>query len=277
MQKFNKENSFWYIFFLGFLVLIATSIGQMFSLPFFNNLIFSIIIPIIIPMGLMGYHAFFTLNIRRGLFLIVFAGLVGWFFEIIGLKYRTFFGGQYIYNTTIPLILDVPYAVVIFWSFFIYFGYTFTTSFLYWSHKDKPNKDNHKLFLLFVLILMDGLTVTAIDLFMDPIQAKAGTWTWLQGGAYFGVPIGNFVGWFTVTVIVTSIFRIFEYFFPQKSTGANKKFFLIPVIGYIILAFYYTANAIYFELYGLIVVGLFLMLSMVTANLFYYFNSSKPS
>jgi putative membrane protein len=124
---------------------------------------------------------------------------------------------------------------------------------------------------------MDGVIVTVIDLFMDPIQVQAGTWTWLHGGVYFGVPFGNFVGWFTVTIIVTTIFRFFEYFFPQKTMAPNKSFFLMPVIGYIILAFYYAVNAIYFGLHSLAVIGLLLMLSIAVLNLFFYFKSLKLS
>jgi uncharacterized membrane protein len=52
-------------------------------------------------------------------------------------------------------------------------------------------------------------------------------WAWLDGGPYFGVPIGNFVGWFVVTVLVTGLFRLFEYYKPQQDLLLSKSIFLL--------------------------------------------------
>ena len=38
------------------------------------------------------------------------------------------------------------------------------------------------------------------DLSLDPLRATVeNRWIWISGGSYFGVPLGNFVGWFMVT------------------------------------------------------------------------------
>lgn len=270
MSKFIKENFFWFIFVFGSIILCFIGIADLFHWSFTDNFIFKLIIPLVLPLLLLIFHSFYILNIYRGLFLIVLAGSVGLFFEVIGLQYGTFFGGQYLYNKAMPAIFNVPYAVIIFWAFFIYTGYAISTSFLYWLRKDKPNKYNKKIFLLFLLVLFDGFIVTAIDFFMDPIQVNSGVWSWPQGGLYFGVPLGNFFGWFIVTIIVTSVFRLFEYFFPQKSPILKESFFLVPVIGYIILTFYYAVSAIYLGLYSLTIIGLFLMLPIPLINLFFW-------
>jgi putative membrane protein len=34
------------------------------------------------------------------------------------------------------------------------------------------------------------------DLFLDPLAVASGAWSWPEGGAWFGVPIGNLAGWF---------------------------------------------------------------------------------
>jgi hypothetical protein len=53
--------------------------------------------------------------------------------------------------------------------------------------------------------------MTAWDVVMDPGMARAGKWTWENGGPYFGVPFQNFIGWIattlTIYLVVALIFR----------------------------------------------------------------------
>jgi putative membrane protein len=45
-------------------------------------------------------------------------------------------------------------------------------------------------------------TMTAWDVVMDPGQTRAGSWVWEAGGAYFGVPLQNFMGWMVTTLTI---------------------------------------------------------------------------
>lgn len=48
--------------------------------------------------------------------------------------------------------------------------------------------------------VMGAFAMTALDLASDPMQSTVlGDWIWRNGGAYFGVPIHNFIGWFVAT------------------------------------------------------------------------------
>jgi putative membrane protein len=51
---------------------------------------------------------------------------------------------------------------------------------------------NHRFFFIFqsavLLVLMDGV--------LDPGAAFLGFWIWPEGGAYYGVPLSNYAGWF---------------------------------------------------------------------------------
>jgi putative membrane protein len=51
-------------------------------------------------------------------------------------------------------------------------------------------------------VVIAAMAMTAWDTVMDPGKARAGVWTWDQGGAYFGVPVHNYLGWITTTVTV---------------------------------------------------------------------------
>ncbi len=101
---------------------------------------------------------------------------------------------------------------------------------------------------------------------MDPVAVKFGSWKWIGGGSYFGVPIGNFIGWFIVTIMVVGIFRTYEYFFPKKEATFNKSIFIIPVLGYGIMSISYFFLALNFN-YTLAIIGSVFMLPQVIFNL----------
>ena len=137
-------------------------------------------------------------------------------------------------------------------------------------NKDKPSKRRGDARWLPLLILLDGLIVVAIDLFMDPLQLEAGNWTWLGGGTYYGVPIGNFVGWFAVTIISTGIFRAFEYFAPQKPAKIDKSVFLISVIFYGVLCLAFLSIALKIQLPELALTGFLAMFPITIVNLTFF-------
>jgi len=124
--------------------------------------------------------------------------------------------------------------------------------------------------LLLLTILLDGWFVLVIDLFMDPLEVWKGAWTWVNGGPYFGVPIGNFVGWFTVAVLSSGIFRSLEYFFPKKELKFDKSIFIIPVILYGLVALSLLGMALQFQMYELGILGSLLMVPTVLFNLFLF-------
>jgi putative membrane protein len=52
-----------------------------------------------------------------------------------------------------------------------------------------------------------ALWMTAIDLVVDPLAAnQLGYWRWAQPGAYYGIPLHNFIGWFVVSFIIFGMF-----------------------------------------------------------------------
>ncbi len=223
---------------------------------------------LISPVVLILVHAITTLTLKRAVILLTLAMSVGLTMEYIGLTYGTFFGGPYIYKMQ-PGLFGVPWYVICYWAVFIYTGYALTNSFLYWLIKDKPSRHGRSILLIILCILADGYFVTAIDLFMDPVSVHAGNWIWVEGGQYFGIPVGNFVGWFIVTVTVTSVFRLYEYFNPLRKRNVDQRIYLLPVLGYGLLATMYAVSAIKFDLL-LTVVGLVWMMPQVGLNLYAY-------
>ena len=54
---------------------------------------------------------------------------------------------------------------------------------------------------------------------MDPLMVQSGRWVWEVNGAYFGVPVHNFIGWWATTFVT---FGLFLLLFPaQKEVPAQ--------------------------------------------------------
>ena len=126
-----------------------------------------------------------------------------------------------------------------------------------------------------MLILLDSLAVTAIDIIMDPVIVnspdwKIISWEWTNGGSYFGVPLGNFVGWFIVAMIVSTTYRSFEYMATSNPTSLERHFYILPVIGYGVLILGFCIKALELQLYEVAFIGLSVSLPLVIINFFLF-------
>lgn len=66
------------------------------------------------------------------------------------------------------------------------------------------------------------------DLTVDPISSTLqGLWVWHNPGAYFGIPISNYFGWFMVVYIIFQIFSIYlnkyDHITEKKAFDLSKK------------------------------------------------------
>jgi uncharacterized membrane protein len=260
-----KIKFLWILFFTTVLASLVNIIGILFGssnlqIDYYNSLL------LYIPVAALILHSIWTLSFFRGVLFMLIACFTGFIFEYIGLKHGILFGGNYIYSSEGIKFFTVPLNVILYWCVFIYTGYCITNSFLYWLNKDKPSKSKKNIFLLPFLIFSDSLIVVAIDLFMDPLQVKAGSWTWTDGGFYFNIPIGNFIGWILVTIISVGLFRIYEYFKPISFDKKLKPVFLIPVLGYGLLYLNFLSLALKIGMLSLAFIGSITMLPVFIAN-----------
>lgn len=265
----NKEKLLWKIFFFILFLSAIQIIGLLMGVQLDELYPTFKLIFLGVPIILIVLHSFITLSPMRGTFFLLLAAALGFTSEYFGLKYGQFFGTYYMYSPQIT-VFTVPLQVIFYWAVFIYTGYCITNSFLFWQRIKKPQYRLKNGWLLIVSILSDGLIVLAIDLFMDPLEVRQGAWTWINGGPYFGVPIGNFIGWFVVAILASGLFRSFEYFFPLKEIKYDRSIFIIPVLLYGIVALSLLGMAIHFQMYELGVLGSLLMVPTVLLNLFLF-------
>ncbi len=109
-----------------------------------------------------------------------------------------------------------------------------------------------------------GVVMTAWDLVMDPFMVAAGHWVWDTNGAYFGIPLQNFWGWW-LTVFVT--FALYKLFSPKTENRGESHFdrwamasYLISMVGAVLASLTVTSGS-------LALIGLFAMLPWPVAGL----------
>jgi putative membrane protein len=67
-------------------------------------------------------------------------------------------------------------------------------------------------------LALGAAALTAWDLFLDPQMVGEGYWRWLRRGAYRGIPLGNFVGWFVTSL---GVMTVLEVVLPPDDPGAD--------------------------------------------------------
>ncbi|WP_137285499.1 carotenoid biosynthesis protein [Halorussus salinisoli] len=103
----------------------------------------------------------------------------------------------YFQNYTYPAakMLDfagIPIAIGFGWSAVIYGGYTTARAFGLGRR---------------YLPVFAGLYAVHLDLAMDAIAIRVPFWEWTPPGAWFGVPLGNFLGWYLVALFFTFTYQ----------------------------------------------------------------------
>ena len=268
----NKTKLLWILLVINLIFASIMLLNRAFDWVLPDELITFVVF--FIPILLLVFHSLFTLGAIRAIFFMLLAATVGLLFEIWGLHSGVIFGGNYIYRQESFMIFGVPYLVPVYWAIFVYTAYCISNSFLFWLQKRKPSKISKSLPTLLFLMSIDGILTVIIDLIMDPLQVHDGAWTWLDGGAYFGIPIGNFIGWFIVTITITGIFRLFEYYF-SRSISIHKSIFLLPVVGYAAMSIAFFILALHYNFNTLAFLSLLLMMPVVFVNIVLYMKNKN--
>lgn len=128
---------------------------------------------------------------REGLTLYATAVVYGLILEklvIVAFGAYTYPAEAYLFD-----VLGVPLAIAFGWSAVIYAGTTTARSY------GVPLRSLPGFVALYAL---------HIDLSMDAIAIRVPFWTWTPPGPWFGVPLGNFFGWFAVAFLFAGWFEL---------------------------------------------------------------------
>jgi len=146
-------------------------------------------------------HAVFLLGVGGAGIFLLFGFGIPYLAEGLGLRFGMA-GSRYEYIGWVgPLLpLGVPLYVMIAWVGLLYGVANFPTLLIAY-HTHWVGADGCSLFSIILVSTVVGLLMAVIDMIIDPIAVREGRWMWKQKGAWYGIPIGNFIGWILVAVI----------------------------------------------------------------------------
>lgn len=121
------------------------------------------------------------------------AGAGGFLSELIGVRFSTLYG-SYSYTSVLqPQVAGVPVVMACAWIILISYV------------KDRAGRLQLNPWLE---VFVGALWMTAIDLAIDPVATLAVQyWVWHEPGPYYGVPLGNFLGWMLVSAALLAAGR----------------------------------------------------------------------
>lgn len=154
--------------------------------------------PLAISTGVVGQVflvlvVFFTRWDNAAILRAVLLGpAVWWFAEFVGSRTGIPFG-RYSYTSRLqPQVAGVPVLVPLAWLMMMPAS---------WAIADVLIPGEHRI----AQAAVAAAAFTAWDVYLDPHLVRWGFWRWQRSGAYLGIPLSNFLGWFAWAFVTTLI------------------------------------------------------------------------
>jgi len=139
--------------------------------------------------------------------ILVFTGIcimVGNLVENVGVATGFPFGRYYFVNLMGPKLFHVPVLLGLAYIGMAYVSWTVARAILGAAADTGSGLDILKASILASFIM------TAWDLAQDPVWATVlRGWIWLDGGAWFGVPVSNYLGWLGTEFLIFLLFALY--------------------------------------------------------------------
>jgi uncharacterized membrane protein len=207
-------------------------------------------------------HSYQNLGWKQALLLLGLTFAVSLIFECVGVATGWLYG-PYHYTDKLGLkfLGLVPLLIPVAWFMMTYPSYIIAR-YLVPSIKST--------WLWRVLMAACGAVVmTAWDLAMDPMMVAGGHWVWEVKGAYFGVPLLNFWGWW-LTIFVTFLFFLLIARMKPQPEIQSHPFTRLAIWSYAITGLSSVLADFEFGLDGAALVGIFAMLPWVVVGFIYH-------
>jgi uncharacterized membrane protein len=176
-------------------------------------------------------HAADLLGWRRAVAFLATCVVVSFCFESVGVATGLVYG-PYHYGTALGAkFAGVPVIIPFAWFMMIYASWV--VAHLLLEGAGSPASPGGIL----ARAAIAAMAMTAWDTVMDPGAAKAGAWVWEQGGAYFGVPFQNYVGWMATTLVIYIVVSVIFRVLPRRQRPVTTRIYCgAPVWAYAIVA-----------------------------------------
>jgi uncharacterized membrane protein len=155
-------------------------------------------------------------------------------FESVGVATGWVYGPYHYTDKLGPKFLGlVPYLIPAAWFMMSYPSFVIADRLVskHEGHKGTPRKRGWQRIL--AVAAVGGLVMTAWDLIMDPVMVAGGHWVWDTNGAYFGIPLQNFWGWWLTVFTTYALYLWLEGKGTRvKGTGDDR----LAVLSYLLTA-----------------------------------------
>jgi uncharacterized membrane protein len=108
-----------------------------------------------------------------------------------------------------------------------------------------------------------AMIMTAWDLAMDPMMVAGEHWVWEVEGAYFGVPLQNFWGWWLTTFVTFILFLMIARIGPGEKPLTDLRFDRLAILSYAITGLSTVLVVLQAGMGGPALAGFFAMLPWV--------------
>lgn len=162
--------------------------------------------------------------------IVVFFGiclLIGNIVENLGVRTGFPFGHYYFTDVMGPKLFAVP---ILLGLAYVGMGYlSWTLGRLILGGAGLPLAGSRVVTLPFIAAFI----MVAWDLSQDPVWSTiAHAWIWLRGGAYFGVPPSNFLGWYLTVYIIYQSFALYLRGRSDRSDRLPASYWHLAVLLY---------------------------------------------
>ncbi len=134
-----------------------------------------------------------------GLFVIVFT----WLVEVVGVRWAFPFG-RYSYTSSLqPQWGGVPALIPLAWMMMLAPAWGIAQAIL------GGLRERLRGWYWIAFSTLAGAAFTAWDLYLDPQMVSRGLWLWegTYTWSYFGIPLSNYLGWWSTAALITLIVR----------------------------------------------------------------------
>lgn len=207
------------------------------SVVIFNNLLLAIIVIFLFAF----YHGAKRYGWKNIFIFFLFVFGISWSYETLSILTGFPFGNYYYAEAFQPKLWLVPLMAMP--AYFALGYYSWTIASILLKKKDAMIKGMEVV----LVPLLATFVMVMWDLCLDPVAATINRlWIWQDGGAYFGVPFSNFLGW---SLCVFTFYFVFAFYLHRsKDTKLQtpvtaKSFWILPVIMYLVYVPQYFRNA----------------------------------
>ncbi len=201
-------------------------------------------------------HGYQQLGWRRALLLLSLTFGVSLLFESVGVATGLVYG-KYHYTDLLgsKIFGLVPGLIPVAWFMMTYPSYVIANRLVsarlsVWSRQ-------------LAVAAAGAVAMAAWDLAMDPMMVAGGHWVWDQPGAYFGVPLQNYWGWWLTVFVTFMLFLSLGRIAPGGMPAPDERFDRLAILSYAISGLSTTIVDLQRGLGGAGLAGLFAMLPWV--------------